>query len=90
VEEVELPEGEIAPLVLDVVTSGATGPMAQAMDSIAEDYLNNLEKEIASGTPAPKGIRSNAAQRADQSLRAIVGYQAADRIDRENFLNSKR
>lgn len=88
IEEVELPAGETAPLVLESVTENTTGAEARAMDNIAESYLENLETELAVENRNPSAGQSNAARRADAQLRAIVGYQKADRLDRENFLNS--
>ncbi len=95
IEEIYLPANESIPAVLTDAVNPKTPELANALDAIAENYLENLESELstpsAGGTDTRNPYRPSASSRlANQELRAIVGNQEADRMAREaHLLNQK-
>jgi len=94
-EEIFLPAGESIPLVLGAAPNLKSPALAAAMDTIADNYLNNLENELAgsaqqSFAPASqgRGAPSAASRLANEEYRAIVGNQEADRVAVEMHLQN--
>ncbi len=94
-EEILLPGDEKIPLVLVPSSTPVSPALATAMEAIADNYLDNLEQELATQSPsaeAPAGraTPSASSRLANDELRGIVGYQEADRIALDAYIQNQQ